>query len=301
MVWGCPEGDTLLLGYQHFHVEWIENGFSTVTLQLTVVQTAFKTLLTRSLWAHKLHHHQNKGKDPEQRESLVKLLGHKAVGNGCCFAQGYCLEPNFDVQAPPFTSTSCLQCPMYPLLLCSLNYNNTGTSSWLLPHENPAAAEWSQYMVLPWVLQWVLGNYWAEFVCSRNRILQLCLLSAAQGKVIFYLWLIDLWKYIISAHNPNTYFCSTVKVKHFMTVRNMARQISAFWDSGKLPRSFSLCVFTGCDQSLALFLQLSAFGFEKRWEKCLQSYSVWSRVIRIKYGVTAGQCLPCTSCPESHN
>lgn len=37
------------------------------------------------------------------------------------------------------------------------------------------------------------GNYWAEFVCSRNRILQLCLLSAAQGKVIFYLWLIDLW------------------------------------------------------------------------------------------------------------
>lgn len=64
-----------------------------------------------------------------QGKSPVKLLGHEAVGNGCHITQGYWLEPNFHLQATPVSSTSCLQCfarsPMYPLLLCSLNHNNT--------------------------------------------------------------------------------------------------------------------------------------------------------------------------------
>lgn len=143
---------------------WSESriAFPVSLCNLPSCRLPFKTSLTCSPWAHKLHDHQNKGKDPEQQESPMKLLGHEAVGNGCYFVQGCWLEPNFDVQAAPFTSTPCLQCfarsHMYPLLLCSLNYNNTVTSSWVLPHENPATAEWSQWMDLPWVLQWVLDQ-----------------------------------------------------------------------------------------------------------------------------------------------
>lgn len=90
---------------------------------------AFKISPTGGPWGHTLHHYQNKGKDPEQGKSPVKLVGHEAVGNGCYIAQGYWLEPNFHLQATPVSSTSFLQSfatsPMYPLLLRSLNHNNT--------------------------------------------------------------------------------------------------------------------------------------------------------------------------------
>lgn len=90
---------------------------------------SFKISLTSSPWGHTLHHYQSKGKDPERGKSPVKLLGQEAVGNGCHIAQGYWLEPSFHLQATLVSSTSFLQrfarSPMYPLLLCSLDHNNT--------------------------------------------------------------------------------------------------------------------------------------------------------------------------------
>lgn len=85
--------------------------------------------------------------------------------------------------------------------------------------------------------------------------------------------------------------------------RNMARWVLAFCDSGKFPRAFTLCVCVcfHCGQSLALFLYFSVLVTEKRWEKYLQSYPAWSKVIRLKYGEASWQFLACPWCLEFHN
>lgn len=157
-----------------------------------------------------------------QSMGRVLLLSSKAVGKGCYVAQGCCLEPNSQIPVAPNTLISVL-----PAVLC----------------QHVMCREWGQI-------------YLKIFsACKINSkmclwVLLWSLLSVVQGKAMLYLWVIGLWINIVNgAHTPNTYCCSTIKVKNLMTVRSMARQRLTFWDSGSflgLSLYVDMCISNDC-------------------------------------------------------
>lgn len=110
-------------------------------------------------------------------------------------------------------------------------------------------------------------------------------------------------KYIINVHNLNSYFCSTIQVKHLITEiwQSEYQPFVTLENFPGLSLSVYVCVFTVCGQSLALFPYFSVLVTEKRWEKYLQRYPAWSRVIRLKYSEAAWQYLACPWFLEFHN